>query len=351
MRHFTFPSLQTMLLTSAIFFGAFGCIQDHLVQSPTSLTAVPGPPFATGLKFPIGITDDPAGNVWVTEAGSGTASDGQVTVITPSGKAYPAVTGFVSEISPENSPAGLNHLLYKDGKLYILHGVEDKLYIVDVSGFVPGVSAPIEAKSLTGIDIGTFVKKEHPNAPDVEDSNPFNLTFGPDGDLFITDSGANAVIRREKATGNLSVYMVFADVPNPTYPSAPVGPPTIDAVPTGIVYDGTSFYVSTLVGFPFPTGLSKIYKFAATKAPLQANVYKSGFSGITDIAFSPGGRLMASEFGFSTPGRIASGEDASVNLFAPAITPVDIHLSTAAKDTYYVLYYGPGIITKFTAAN
>ena len=341
----------TLLLIGSIILGVTSCVLiDHKIQAPSVLAPVQGPPFVSGLKAPIGLTDDAKGNLWVTEAGSGKGNDGQVTVITSAGTAYPAITGFVSAISPENSPEGLNHLIYKDGKLYILHGVDEKLYIVDVSTFVPGVSKPIDAGSLTGIDIGTFVRDKQPNAPDPKDSNPYNLTFGPNGDLFITDAGGNAIIRRDKTSGALSVYAIFPDSPNPTFPSAPMGPPTLDPVPTGIVFDGTNFFVTSLIGFPFPTGISKIFQVSGSgNAPVTPTVYKSGFSGLTDLAFTPGGKLVVTEFGFSTPGRVASGEDAGVSLFTPAITPVDILLSTSTPDTYYVLYYGPGLIMKFTA--
>ena len=345
-------SFLTLLIVSACVFIVNSCVQDHRFPNPLTLTAAQGPPYAAGLLAPIGLADDNKGNLWVTEAGSGTVNNGQVSVITPSGQRFPAIIGFVSAISPENSPEGLNHLIYKEGKLYILHGVEEKLYIVDVSTFVPGVSAPILASSLPGIDIGTFVRNAQPNAPDPKDSNPYNLTFGPNGDLFIVDAGGNAIIRRNKDTGALSVYAIFPDTPNPTYPGAPVGPPTLDPVPTGIVFDGTNFFVSTLVGFPFPSGVSKIYQVSGSgTAPVTPTVYKTGFSNMTDIALTPGGKKLVTEFGFSTTGRVANGDDPASTLFTPAITPVDIQLSTANADTYYVLYYGPGIIIKLTATN
>ncbi|GAB3497911.1 hypothetical protein GCM10027341_18710 [Spirosoma knui] len=338
---------QPFALTSLFLFGLAGCaILDHQFPAPTRLVAVQGPPLATGLKSPLGLAEDPKGNVWVTEAGSGTVNNGQVTVITPSGSTYPVITGFPSALSPENSPEGLNHLLYDNGTLYILHATEDKLYIANVAGFVPGVTPAVDFSTLKSEDIGSFVKAKHPNAPDTPDSNPYNLTFGPDGDLFIVDAGGNAIVRRKKTDGSLSIFATFPDVPNPSFPT--VGPPTIDAVPTGIVYDGTNFLVSTLTGFPFPTGLSKIYKVSATGT---VTVHKDGFSGLTDILLAPSGKILVTEFGFSTPGRVASGDDATMSLFTPAITPVDILLSNANRDTYYVLYYGPGLITKLQATN
>ncbi|GAB3281102.1 hypothetical protein GCM10027347_56520 [Larkinella harenae] len=295
------------------------------------------------------MAEDPKGNVWVTEAGSGTVNNGQVTVVTPSGSVFPVITGFPSLMSPENSPEGLNHLVYQYGKLYILHATEDKLYIADVSGFVPGTTPAVDFSTIHSEDIGTFVRKEHPNAPDDPDSNPYNLTFGPDGDLFIVDAGANAIVRRKKVDGSLSIFATFPDDPNPLFPA--VGTSTIDAVPTGIVYDGTHFLVSTLTGFPFPAGLSKIYKVSATgSAPVSPTLYKEGFSGITDILLTPSGKSIVTEFGFSSPARIASGDDPAMSLFSPAITPVDIVLSNVNPDVYYVLYYGPGTIMKFRAS-
>lgn len=341
-------NFRSLFVTCASFCCVFSCTQDHQISSPQILEPV-GAPFATNLKFPIGITDDPTGNIWVTEAGSGTGNDGQVSVITPSGQKFPVITGFLSKLSPENSPEGLNHLLYRDGMLYILHGVDDMLYLADVSKFVPGVTEPVLASSLVGEDIGTFVKDAHPNAPDEKDSNPYNLTFGPNDDLFIADAGGNAVIRRDKSSKALSIYAIIPDVVNPTYPDDPKGPPTIDAVPTSIVFDGTSLFVGTLVGYPFPEYEAKIYQINTTKSPVELTVYKSGFSGITDLIFGPTGKLLVTEFGFSTDARVASGEDAAQTLLTPAVTPVDIMLSTASSDIYYVLYYGPGIIFKLAA--
>ncbi|MGA0555542.1 ScyD/ScyE family protein [Larkinella sp. VNQ87] len=354
-----FRSLLAWLLVSSCLFTVTSClvkVQDHQFPSPKTLAAVQGPPVAAGLLYPIGITEDPKGHLWVTEAGSGTVNNGQVSVITPTGK-FPVITGFVSAMSPENSPEGLNHLAYKDGKLYILHGVEDKLYIVDVSAFVPGSSAPIAAGSLTGIDIGTYVKGQHPNAPDSPDSNPYNLTFGPNGDLFITDAGANAIVRLEKASNfmTMSIFATFPDVTNPIFdPTQPQnGPPTIDAVPTGIVYNGTDFLVTTLVGYPFPANKASIYKVNAMGT---ATVHKTNFSGLTDIALTPGGKALVTEFGFSTTPRIANGDvngdDAGSTVLGlgtpPYVTPVDILVSNTA-DTYYVLFYGPGMIVKLSA--
>ncbi len=141
---------------------------------------------------------------------------------------------------------------------------------------------------------------------------------------------------------------MFPDVNNPTYPGASVGPPTIDAVPTGIAYDGKSLFVSTLIGYPFPEKLAQIYQIDPGKTPVSPVVYRSGFSGITHLTFNASRQLMVTEFGFSTPGRIASGEDATKTLLGLAITPVNILPSSASAETYYLLQYGPGMLVKLT---
>jgi sugar lactone lactonase YvrE len=339
-----FSTLLPVLLAGGIVCTVNSCIQDHKIESPASFVAQ-GPPVAAQLTGAIGITDDGKGNIWITQVGDGTGTSGKVSVITPDGTVHTAITGFASGISPEMMPTGLNHLIYRDGKLYILNGVDDMLYIADVAGFVPGVTM-LTAGGLVAQDIGTFVTTEHPNAPDDKDSNPYNLTFGPNGDLFITDAGGNAIVRRDKTTGTLSIYAIFPDYPNPV-----AGEKSIDAVPTGIAFDGTDFYVTTLTGAPFHSGLASIYKVSGSgPAPVTPVVHTTGFTGLTDITFGPGNKkLIVTEFGFGGAGRIASGENAATTLLTPAITPVDILLSTNQDDTYYVLFYGPGILQKFTA--
>jgi hypothetical protein len=342
-----FPSLLPVLVAGCIFLAVNSCIQDHKIESPAKFVAPQGPPFAAGLTGAVGLTEDDKGNIWVTQVGDGTGTTGKVSVITPNGTVHTAITGFVSGISPEMMPAGLNHLIYRDNKLYILNGVDDKLFIANLAGFVPGATT-LTAGSLMVEDIGTFVTNEHPNAPDAKDSNPYNLTFGPNGDLFITDAGGNAIVRRDKNTAKLSIYAIFPDYTNPV-----PGEKSIDAVPTGIAFDGWDFYVSTLSGVPFHAKLASIYKVSGSGvAPITPVVHKTGFTGMTDIIFGPGNKkLFVTEFGFGAPGRIASGEDAATTLLAGLITPVDMHLSMNLDDTYYVLCYGTGEIHKLTASN
>ncbi|GAB3908660.1 hypothetical protein GCM10028803_44710 [Larkinella knui] len=342
----TVQYLLTLLVVGTGLFvtNSCGTLEDHKVPDPAGFTAelfygsLPSSR-STGenLKSPIGLTVGKGEVLFVTENGTG-ANDGMVSAITPGGVKYPVITGLHSSTGVEGSPEGLAHLKYKDGWLYILQGVDGILYTYDVSGFVPGVTPAVNASVLgAGENIGAFVKMQGYKTP--AETDPYNLTFGPDGDLFIADAAGNAIVRRNKMTKTLSIYATI-----PSYP----GPPVIDAVPTGIVYDGTNFYVSTLSGFPFPSGVAKIFKITPNGATGTVSEYKSGFTGMTDLVLTPGGKLIATEFGFSGMGRIANESAVTLPLdpALPVITPIDIELSNANADTYYLLCYGTGVIYK-----
>jgi hypothetical protein len=98
--------------------------------------------FASGLTAPLGVESDAKGRLWVTEAGTGLADDGQLSLITPQADVFPVVTGFPSSVCPEGAVFGLNHLLLRDGTLWLLHGVEGRLYKFDASAFQPGDAPP-----------------------------------------------------------------------------------------------------------------------------------------------------------------------------------------------------------------
>ena len=116
--------------------------------------------------------------------------------------------------------------------------------------------------------------------------NPFKVTVGPDNDLFVVDASANAIARWKRSNGSLSSFTTFP----------PIG--QSEAVPTGIVYTGSSFYVGTLTGLPVPNGAAKIYN-----VDLSGNktIHQDGLTAIVDIAISPiDGTLYAiqhAEFG------------------------------------------------------
>lgn len=227
----------------------------------------------------MGIETDFRGNIWVAETGTA-QNDGKVVVISPdhpsNGKSasgtYDAVINLSSiKNALSNEDEGPAHLLMDYGMLYILAG--DYLYKIDVSHFKPG-DDPIDASKLPFEDIGSYVRSLNIVTPN--DSHPYALVKGPDGDIYIADAGSNAIIHR-KSKGNYSLLAKFPNLPNPT----PVGPPQIQAVPTGIIFDGQDFLVSTLTGFPFLDEKASIYKVSLSGS---VSVYQTGFTTLTSIA-------------------------------------------------------------------
>ncbi|GAB3526361.1 hypothetical protein GCM10027443_01400 [Pontibacter brevis] len=225
--------------------------------------------FATGLATPVGLELDRYNRLWVTEAGTG-MNDGHVSVITPTGNVHTVIEGFVSVIDPEGNPSGVNHLMYDNGTLWITHGAEGRLYWADVSNYVPG-AAPLQASELAYQEVGSFVLGEG-----FHESNLYKLTKGPNGDLFLVDAAANAVLRRDAQTTELSIFAEFPSIANPTQ----IGPPFIHAVPTGIVFDQNRFLVSTLTGFPFPEGEAKVYEVDTEG---EVSVFQEGFTTLVDV--------------------------------------------------------------------
>lgn len=241
---------------------------DDLPSKTLKVTTV-----ATGLAAPIGLEKDDEGNIWVAETGNGSHNSGRVSIITCDGKKYDAITGFPSVVTGPGEVEGPSHLLLHNGWLYVL-GAKGMMYKAHVASFKPG-DEPLQAYSLPKENIGKFVLA-YPFKNNTHETHPYNLTLGPDGDIYITDAAANAILRRSKK-GKLSVLAEVPGVTNPT----PVGPPVLESVPTGVLYDGKDLLVSTLIGFPFPPGTSVIYKVSLAG---NVSIYQKGFTSLVDIA-------------------------------------------------------------------
>lgn len=249
-----------------------GCRKNPLDLHPTVTT------LTTDLQGPMGIETDRQGNIWVAETGTA-HNDGKVVLIrhgnhghSDNVKVYDAIINLSSiknALSDEvEGPAGL---LLDHGWLYILAG--DFLYTVDLSS-VKRDDLPIDGSQLPYEDIGSWVRSQNIVTPN--DSHPYDLIKGPHGNIFIVDAGANALIKRE-GKGKYSVFATFPNFPNPT----PVGPPMVQSVPTGIIFDGRGFLVSCLTGFPFPEGHAMVYRVAMDG---DVSVYQDGFTTLVDIA-------------------------------------------------------------------
>ena len=160
------------------------------------------------------------------------------------------------------------------------------------------------------------------------------------------DASANAIIRRDAKSGALSVFATVPRIPNPI----PDGPPTVQSLPTGIVFDGHRFLVSTLLGFPFPSEKARIYQFDLHG---NASVYQDGLNSLIDIELGLDLRPVVLQYGTWTgqefapnSGRvIRSTGQKTTTLLEGLNLPTDIERS--GLKTYYVTNLAEGRIQKF----
>lgn len=249
--------------------------------------------FSNGL---IGVEVDADGNLWLTEHGTGN-DDGQVTIVDKNGNKTLFMTGLPSTY---NALAGevagsFRTIQMANNKVLVVigegtHAQSEALLIVDKSTFTPGTPLTLANVEQT-IKLGTFV-----HAQGFVQSDPYNLTFDTNGNMFIADAGANSILKWEKSSGNLSIVKTLAGIPNPL----PFGPPVSDAVPTKVLAkpDGT-FHVCQLSGFPFVQGVANVYNLNTAG---DLTVHASGFSCLTDMHFDPkDGNLCVMQFGVFGP--------------------------------------------------
>ncbi len=243
--------------------------------------------YASGLPGAVGIQIDGRGWIWVAQIGSGN-NDSKISIVTGENQVYPFLTGLPSQKIPSGDIAGAEHIFFSpDGKLLIMQGgpgtdsLSQSILVVDTTGFIPGISSPLNRSAIESVyKVGEFVLSKVDTA-----SNPYTLTYGPNGDMYIDDAAANSIIKRDKVTGDFSLFATFPHIINNTG----IGGPFSDVVPTGIVFKDNSFFVGSLTGFPFANGASTLYQLDA-----EGNVsdYMTGLTTIVDVTLDPDSNLI-----------------------------------------------------------
>jgi hypothetical protein len=240
----------------------------------------------------IGLEIDGAGNLWVTESGSGN-NDGRVIIVDPAGNQTVFMTGLPSTYIQAAGEVVGSYRTYQrpNNKVLIVvgegdHALSETLLIVDKSAFTPGTPLTLANVEQT-IQHGAFV-----HAQGFVQSNPFNVEWDADGNIYTADAGANSIVKWDKNTGDFSIVKTIDRFPNPL----PFGPPMVDPVPTKVLRkpDGT-FHVCQLTGFPFLEGAANVYDLDAAG---NLDVHADGFTCLTDMAYDPkDGNLCVMQFG------------------------------------------------------
>lgn len=270
---------------------------------------------ATGLDNPRGLGFAPDGSLFVAEAGRGGAgpcvegAEGEV-CYGPTG-AITRVTSLATDPQQARIVTGLPSLAGEGGGGAL--GPHDISFQGAGNGWVtiglgndPAVRAElgaaggrfgrlvrinVDGKVRFDVDLAGYEARANPDGGE-EDSNPYGLAALP-GRQVVTDAGGNSLVQ-VAANGRISTLAVF--------PTRPVGPIPMQAVPTTVVQgpDG-ALYVGQLTGFPFPSGGARVYRVPAGGG--TPAIYASDFTNIIDIAFGADGSLYVLEIDADGLGR------------------------------------------------
>jgi hypothetical protein len=226
---------------------------------------------------------------------------GRVSKITPGGAVSVAAKDLPSyNIEGPVGPAGI--AVSKDTIWLAIGGAGEATAFLEP---LPNENSVVSINPATGdikmvADIGAYERAHNPH-PAAIDSNLYGLAYGSDGLLYVADAGGNAVYTVNPEAGTLTLLAVLEDLP---LPQGVQGPPTVQAVPTGVTPNPTGgVFVSLLSGAPFPKGGAKIVAIT-TDGKISDAV--TGLTMPVDVKVGPDGLLYISQISLdflSTPPR------------------------------------------------
>jgi hypothetical protein len=292
----------------------------------------------TDLSAPRGL--NPAGSdVLVADQGNG-----RILRVTPLGTVGVVVDGIPFSIFAEEGTEeilGVSSAIDVGGTYYYVLGEADEPGFDSVYSVVPGQQPVLIA------DLGAYEEANNTDG-DVDEagepellSNPFDLISDGAGGLYVSASGANAVLHIGP-DGTISPFAIFPNRANPMFPA--VGGPTMDQVPTGIeVGPDGAVYVATITGFPFPPEAARVYRLEDLNADGDAlddgetTTYAEGLTFATNIAFDQDGSLLVTEFSVDAlseaPGRLVRVVDGAISevVADPLITPTGVIVTDSGE--------------------
>lgn len=277
---------------------------------------------ASGLDNPRGLDIGRWGEIYVTEAGRGgdgpcvagpeadevcVGASGAVTKIWHA-KQRRVLEGLPSTAAPDGSAAtGPQDISLHGVGAYLVVGLGGNLdYRAQLGELGPQFGQLWRVSPFGRLravaDLAAYEEAEDPDGNGAN-SNPTSVLARP-ARRYVVDAGGNDLLR-VGPTGRIRTLAVFPQRLVPAPPGIPDLPPEIpmDAVPTAVAEGpDRDLYVSQLTGFPFPVGGANIYR--VDRRGGEPEVYASGFTNVTDLAFGPDGSLYVVEF--ATGGLLAA---------------------------------------------
>lgn len=345
-------SMKLRSLTLKLFTLCLTAFAGTQAAQAATLTTI-----AENLNNARGITFGPDGSIYVGETGLGgngncqgspstggqpicAGNTGSVTRIAPDGTISRLLDNFESlALQPsQQQGAGPQQISFDSlGNAYLLTGYAGNpgnrdaelnaaaanVVFPPLQNFIAPLRPAEEALNtptlgrLFGVDLNTqaltpifdFARYEVFNNPDRGDviSNPYSLAIKGDY-AYVGDGGGNTVYKVKLDGSEVKAIPVPTQlVTNPEYPPfspdlppgiLPEGPPPaqleLQSVTTGITVgpDG-AVYFTEYGGFPYPDNVSRIFRLGDDDA---LEVFATGFSHVTDLAFDRDGNLLVLQF-------------------------------------------------------
>lgn len=330
----------------------------------TQLVAATNTLIMSGLNSPRGLALGPDGGIYVAEGGAGGAGPCQISSANENrcfgqtgaisrflnGVQQRMVTNLPSHALPGGDQGiGPNDIGFQGSGMFVLMGLgfdpsSSARSVYGPKGELFGELLQISATGeiTVAADVSTYEKDVNPAGGPV-DSNPFGLLVLPTVRL-VADAGGNALLS-VLPSGLVNTMAVF--------PSRPTR--TTDAVPTTVAVgpDG-AYYVGELSGVPFAIGAANVYRVVPRQAP---QVFRGGFTTVTDIDFGPDGSLYVIEHStgpafFALPGDLVKiTPDGQRTVLVSNLNRPTSVLVTSDGTVYYTnkgVTAGAGEVWKFT---